>query len=68
MWYDEGRAHEITQKAGGEQGDPLMPALYALGQHAALVEVNETLHENEHIFAYLDDTYVLSKTQSVCHI
>ena len=39
-WYDdEGAPHEILQGEGGEegeQGDPLMPALYALGQHAAL--------------------------------
>ena len=27
--------HEIMQGEGGEQGDPLMPMLYALGQHQA---------------------------------
>ena len=36
LFYDEdGVAHDITQAEGGEQGDPLMPALYALGQHPA---------------------------------
>ena len=37
LWYDdEGTCHEVCQAEGGEQGDPLMPALYALGQHEAL--------------------------------
>ena len=32
VWYDdEGVPHEILQGEGGEQGDPLMPALCALG-------------------------------------
>ena len=52
-------SHEICQGEGGEQGDPLMPALYALGQHAALSQVSATLREGEMIFAYLDDIYVL---------
>ena len=40
MWYDdEGAPHEILQGEGCEQGDPLMPALYALGEHAALTQV-----------------------------
>ena len=28
---DEGVRHEINQGEGGKQGDPLMPALFALG-------------------------------------
>ena len=37
VWHDaRGNAHVIHQAEGGEQGDPLMPALFALGQHAAL--------------------------------
>ena len=40
LWDDEdGQVHEIVQGEGGEQGDPLMPALFALGQHSALVVV-----------------------------
>ena len=36
LFYDEdGVAHDMTQAEGGEQGDPLMPALQALGQHSA---------------------------------
>ena len=33
LWYDDdGAVHSILQAEGGEQGDPLMPALFALGQ------------------------------------
>ena len=32
LWEDEeGTVHEIQQGEGGEQGDPLMPAVFALG-------------------------------------
>ncbi|CAE7941576.1 unnamed protein product, partial [Symbiodinium sp. KB8] len=37
VYYDEeGVGHEVLQGEGGEQGDPLMPGLYALGQHVHL--------------------------------
>ena len=37
LWTDaEGTVHTIEQGEGGEQGCPLMPALYALAQHDAL--------------------------------
>ena len=36
VFYDEeGRAHDVPQGEGGEQGDPVMPSLFALGQHLA---------------------------------
>ena len=36
LWEDEeGVNHEIPQGEGGEQGDPLMPALFALGSRIA---------------------------------
>ena len=39
-WYvDAGHGHRIQQGEGGEQGDPRMPALYALAQHPALAEL-----------------------------
>ena len=38
-----------------------MPALFALGLNDTLVEVKEQLHQGEHLFAYLDDIYVLCK-------
>lgn len=36
-----------------------MPALYALGQHAGLEHVAAQLQPGEHLFAYLDDLYVM---------
>ena len=37
LWSDHcGVFHVVHQGEGGEQGDPLMPMLYALGQHGAL--------------------------------
>ena len=50
-----GVTHEIHQGEGGEQGDPLMPLLSALGQHKSLVEAQARLRGNEIVFAYLDD-------------
>ena len=59
VFYDaEGAAHEIAQGEGGEQGDPLMPALYALGQHPALLQAHAALTPGEDLYAYLDDIYV----------
>ena len=40
IWEDDvGVVHDVVQGEGGEQGDPLMQALFALGQHRALVAV-----------------------------
>ena len=40
LWEDElGVVNHIPQGEGGEQGDPLMPLLFSLGQHRALVSV-----------------------------
>ena len=60
-WLDEtGAEHDVTQGDGGEQGDPLMPALFSLAQHPALSEAAAGLQEGEAIFAFLDDNYVVS--------
>ena len=41
LWTDdEGNSQVIKQADGGEQGDPLMRALYAKGQHMALVQIH----------------------------
>ena len=48
----EGTAHTISQADGGEQGDPLMPALYSLGVRDALAEVQAGLEPNELLLAY----------------
>ena len=48
--------HEILQGEGGGQGNPLMPALSALGQHAVLTQVHATLSQGEMLFAYPNAT------------
>ena len=59
LWYDAaGVARDIAQAEGGEQGDPLMPALYALGAAA-------TLLPGETVFAYLDDVYAVCQPERV---
>ena len=43
LWHDAGgRPRAIDQAEGGEQGDPLMPALYALGQYPACFPTSMT--------------------------
>ena len=59
LWEDEeGTTHVIEQGEGGEQGDPMMPLLFALGQHAALRAVQSRLNATESLFAFHDDVYV----------
>ena len=62
--YDgEGNVHSVVQGEGGEQGDPLMPALFALAQHPALEAVQASLQPQEALFAFLDDIYVVSRPE-----
>ena len=64
LWEDEeGVSHTIPQGEGGEQGDPLMPALFALGQHSALVAVQESSQPTERLMAFLDDVYLVSQLE-----
>ena len=61
LWTDDsGVTHGIWQGEGGEQGDPLMPMLYALGQHQALRSVQSHLGAGESLFAIHDDIYTVS--------
>ncbi len=76
-WTNEdGEVWSIEQGDGGEQGDPLMPALFALGQHPALVSAQAKLEvlnceeggigENYFrplLFAFLDDLYVVANPE-----
>ena len=50
-----GVTQHISQREGGEQGDPLMPMLFALGQHSSFEAVQGRLRDNEHVLAYHDD-------------
>ena len=69
LWEDEmGEVHEIAQGEGGEQGDPLMPLLFSLGQHAALVAANARLEDGERLFAYHDDIYVICSPRRVLEV
>ena len=43
----------------------MMPLLFSLGQHPALVEVQRQLVQGEHLFAYLDDIYVVTEPERV---
>ena len=44
LWEDSfGVVHTIPQGEGREQGDPLMPLLFAVGQHQALEAVKGQL-------------------------
>ena len=66
LWQDDvGTTHRIHQGEGSEQGDPLMPLLYSLGQHAALVAMHARLHPGGKLFAYLDDVWLVSQPERV---
>ena len=66
LWEDDaGVIHTIRQGEGGEQGDALMPLLFALGQHSALEAIQEELHEGEHLLAFHDDIYTTSSPERV---
>ena len=64
-WWedDSGTMHTINQGEGGEQGDPLMPQLFAVGQHLALVATQERLEANEWIFANSSTTSTFSPSR-----
>ena len=59
-WDNEGNCRNIAQGEGCEQGDPLAPALYALGQHGALLKAASAVHASDSLLAFLDDLYVLT--------
>ena len=69
LFYDAcGRAHDVLQAEGGEQGDPLMPGLFAVAIHPALVALVATqtaLRGGERLYAFLDDAYVTCDPERV---
>ena len=65
VFYDErGVGHDMWQGAGGEQGDPRMPGLYALGQHSALLSIHAQLLPTERLHTFLDDVYITNNPES----
>ena len=66
LWdNDVGEVHTVPQGEGGEQGDPLMPLLFCLGQHLALVAVSASLKGGQKLFAFLDDLYIVCRPERV---
>ena len=60
LWQDDdGTVHDLQQGEGGEQGDALVPALFALGQYNAFVTLQLRLSPYKRLFAFLDDIYVV---------
>ena len=48
VWIDGNNCpHRVTQAEGGEQGDPLMPALFSLGMHRALTALQTELRPGD---------------------
>ena len=65
---DDGQVYTLTQAEVGEQGDPMMPALFSLAQHPALEGIQRRLRDNERLLAFLDDIYVVCLADRVSSI
>ena len=50
----------MPQGEGCEQGDPLAPAPFALGQHDSLARAAASLNPQDNLLAFLDDLYVVT--------
>ena len=46
-----------SHRARAVSRDPMIPLLFAVGQHQALDTVSRSLREDEKLLAYLDDIY-----------
>ena len=68
VWAAGSQAHRITQAEGGEQGDPLMPALFALAFAPALRDLHADLRPDEQALAFLDDAYILAPPHRVLEL
>ena len=59
------RSTIVQGEGGGEQGDAMMPLLFALGQHCALEATARTLNDGECMFAFLDDIHFITEPNRV---
>ena len=66
--HDDVTVHEIQQAERGEQCDALMLVLYAPGQHQTLRSVHSMFHDEERLFAILDDIFVGSSSERAAQI
>ena len=57
-----------TKVKGANQSEALMPTLFALGQHQALVAVHDHLAPQERLFAFHDNTHAVSSPERVSNI
>ena len=65
-WFDDtGHRRTVLQAEGGEQGDPLMPLLFAIGIQGALEEVSGSLEDGELLCAFLDDVFLVCEPERV---
>ena len=51
-----------------EQGDPLMPMLFSIGQHPALEAAQRRLRDNEKFFAFMDDVVFVCSPDRVAEV
>ena len=58
----------IPQGEGGEQGDPLMPTLFSLGQHPALEAAQRRLRDKAKLFAHLEDVVFVCRPNRVAEV
>lgn len=59
LWFDNrGEAHSVASVEGGDQGDPMMPALFSLGMDGAIRAIAGQLQPGEFPVAFLDDVYI----------
>jgi len=65
LWCAGEHSHRISQSEGGEQGDPLMPALFSVALAPALHDLQRELRPSEQVLAYLDDVYILASPDRV---
>ena len=68
VWAAGDRSHCILQAEGGEQGDPLMPAMFSLALRPALRALQSELQPGEQALAYLDDIYILAPPSRVAEL
>ena len=69
-WQQGPRTRHVQQGEGVEQGDSLSPALFSLGLHAALRDVQLDVRPDlgERILAYLNDVTMLANPERALNI